>query len=196
MGLVGVLAVAASSGGTVGQLLGKGGHAEATAQYRQNLLARGMEEAERHLVTGQTLSQLSVSMNDLRQGEHIIDFVNTHLYALLVGGLGGFTLWLFAWAIPLVLGWGRRRFTGKLAATPVAFHFAALGMTFLYLAFTSPIDRIISLVAIGMGLMSVCVRLSATPAARPRRSASEASGRILSPAPPAARPGTVGAGAA
>ncbi len=196
VGLGGALALAASSGGMIGQLLGKGGHAEATTQYRQTLLVRGLEEAERHLVTGQTLSQLSVSMNDLRQGEHIIDFVNTHLYALLVGGLGGFILWLFAWAIPLVLGWGRRRFAGKAAPISVAFPFAALGMTFLYLAFTSPIDRIMSLVAIGMGLMSVCIRLSAVPAAQPRRSVSAVPGRIVAPALPVAQPGAVGAGAA
>ena len=187
IGLIGGLVFAlSSSDGMIGQLLGKSGHAESTSQYRQKLLDRGLEEAARHPLTGQTLDQLQVSMNDLRQGEQIIDFVNTHLYVMLVGGVGALVLWVLVWTMPLLQGWRARARPlrdpdGISAGLPVAM----AGMTFLYLTFTSPIDRILSLAAIGMGLMSVCLRLAGRPAAsvRPDESSKPShriAGRALS----------------
>lgn len=169
IGLVSGLAFASSSSeGTIAQILGTSGHAESTTQYRQTLLSRGLEEARRHPLTGQALDQLQVSMNDLRQGEHIIDFVNTHLFVVLVGGFGALVLWIGAWALPMGQGWRVRRRIVDPDTVPASLPFALIGMTFVFLTFTSSVDRILSLAAISMGLMSVCVRLAEERGTRPQ----------------------------
>lgn len=151
----------APSDSRIGRLVGRTGQAEMTADYRRSLLSRGLQEVASHPLTGQTRAQLEVSMNDMRQGEHIIDFVNTHLTAALTSGLGGLALWLFAWFTPMVVGW---RVRGRAAAhdprTPVALPFAMIGACFVCLTFTSTIDRMIPLVLLSMGLMSAYTRLA------------------------------------
>ncbi|MFW2850446.1 O-antigen ligase family protein [Sphingomonas sp. TX0543] len=151
----------APSDSRIGRLVGRSGAANWTADYRKNLLARGLQEVATHPVTGQTRAQLEVSMNDMRQGEHIIDFVNTHLTVALISGLGGLALWLIAWFTPMVIGWRLRgRASAHDAQTPVALPFAMIGACFACLTFTSTIDRMIPLVLLSMGLMSAYVRLA------------------------------------
>lgn len=150
-------------GGRVGELLGRSGHAELTAEYRSSLLARGLQEVSAHPLTGQTRAQLEVSMNDLRNSEHIIDFVNTHLFAALTMGVGGFLLWMIAWIIPLWLGWSVRRTRAAHSLdAPVGVPFGMVVGCFACLAFTSTIDRMLPLVMVSFGLMAAFVRLART----------------------------------
>ena len=130
--------------GRIGDLLGRSGHAQETAEYRSTLLNRGLEEVRAHPLAGQTLDQLQVSMDDMRQGQHIIDFVNTHLYMALTLGIGGLLIWLIAWAIPIGAAWNARAKHGtRVTHAPVAVPFAILGAVFVALAFTSTIDRML-----------------------------------------------------
>lgn len=165
MGLVAALTVIlAQRGGMASQVMGASGHGESTGEYRQRLLNRGIEEVQRHPWTGQTLDQIQVTMNDLRQGEHIIDLVNTHLTVVLVGGFGAFAAWVLAWGIPLVLGWrGRPARLSAAEASASALPFALLSTLMIFLAFTSPVDRGFPFIAMSMGLMSVGLRLNAQP---------------------------------
>lgn len=180
IGLLGAGAlVVSSNGGRAAQLVGISGHGATTGDYRQRLLDRGLEEARQHPLTGQTLDQLQVSMNDLRQGEKIIDFVNTHLLVMLVGGIGALLAWLLAWGIPLVQGWRRRPASrGDPDPSPIALPFALVGTIVLFLTFTSPVDRALPFAAISMALMSVGLRL---PGRQPAR---------LQAGQPSAAPGT------
>ena len=179
-GRVGKLAIFAASAGVIGagivaltprgsvvdQMIGRAGHAETTAEYRSNLLTRGLQEVANHPLTGQTRAQLEISMNDMRQGQHIIDFVNSHLSPALTAGLGGFALWLTAWIIPLIVGWGLRgRAAAHAGQSPVALPFAMIGMCFICLSFTSTIEHVPALVMLSMGLMSAFVRLAPTSGA-------------------------------
>lgn len=152
-----------SGNSRIGGLIGRSGHAEGTAEYRRSLLARGLEEIAAHPLLGQTRTQLDLSMNDMRQSEHIIDFVNTHLHVALASGLPGLALWLIAWLMPLAIGWQLRgRRAAHDAQSPVALPFAMIAACFVCLAFTSTIDRMVPLVMLSVGMMSAYARLAKT----------------------------------
>jgi len=149
-----------SAEGQLGQLLGKSGQGQFTATYRSDLLHRGLEEISKH-PTGQTPEQLQISMNDMRQGENIIDFVNSHLYIGLVTGVAGIAIWFALWLFPVIAAakakWSRN---GRRTQMPLEFPASALIACFVALLFTSPVDRNPSLVAIALGLIAATVRMS------------------------------------
>ena len=164
-----LLAITASpSTSRLGQMLGKSGHGQESAEYRSRLFDRGIEETLTHPVFGQTLKQLQVSMNDLRQGEQIIDYVNTHLLVALVGGFGLLAVWFVAWTIPLRAGWSRRRAV-HAPDVAIAVPFAMMAACFVALSFTSPVDRMLPLTTISMALISVCIRFARSPAGSSER---------------------------
>lgn len=155
------IAVFAPGNSKIAKLVGRGGQAEMTADYRKSLLSRGLEEIAAHPLTGQTRAQLEVSMNDMRQGEHIIDYVNTPLTVALTSGLGGGALYIIAWFVPMFAGWRRRGRPGAHnMEAPIALPFAMIGACITCLTFTSTIDRMVPFAMISMGLMSAYVRLS------------------------------------
>jgi len=169
--LIGILSVSAMAAVAIGvlapdnskvaHLVGRSGAAEMTADYRKNLLSRGLQEIAAHPLTGQTRAQLEVSMNDMRQGEHIIDYVNTPLTVALTSGLGGFALYLLAWFVPMFAGWNARNRRGAHDIdAPVALPFAMIGACMTCLLFTSTIDRMIPIAMVSMGLMSAYLRLT------------------------------------
>lgn len=160
---LGVAASLVSAEGVLGQLLGRSGHGQGTAEYRSRLFSRGIEEILRHPLTGQTPRQLQFTMSDLRQGEGIIDLVNAHLNAGLVGGIAGLLVWLGAWIVPLHAGWRLRRGSARPGGSvPVAFPFAFIAACFVFLCFTSAGDRLLCLVALALGLMSAFIRVGRT----------------------------------
>ena len=55
--------------------------------YRQLLLRRGLEEAAKHRWTGTSMNNILAQLGDIRQGEGVVDFVNTYLYIYLVAGI-------------------------------------------------------------------------------------------------------------
>ena len=147
--------------GMLGELAGRSGDGQMTATYRSTLFDRGLEEVAAHPLVGQTLDQLQVSMNDMRQGEHIIDYVNTHLFVALTLGVFGFAVWLAMWAIPSIVAWRARPNHASLQLQPqIAFPFAMLGAAFLGLAFTSTIDRTLPWAAMSFGLIGAFVAIN------------------------------------
>jgi len=70
-------------------LVGKGSDTASTADYRMQLLRRGMEEIHKHPILGQTMKAALDNLQDLRQGEGIVDLVNGYInYGLSLGYLG------------------------------------------------------------------------------------------------------------
>jgi hypothetical protein len=70
-------------------LIGKSGGTEATTVYRQELLRRGLEEIHKHPYLGTTMKTALENLQDLRQGEGIIDLVNGYIsYGLTLGYAG------------------------------------------------------------------------------------------------------------
>lgn len=73
----------------VAGVLGHGADASSTSQYRIELLTRGMEEIRKHPLLGTTLSTALNNLDDMRQGEGIIDMVNGYIsYGLTAGYIG------------------------------------------------------------------------------------------------------------
>lgn len=62
---------------------------DSTTSYRAQLLKRGLEEARKAPITGTDINSLSAQLIDMKQGEHIIDFVNSYLYVTLLSGIIG-----------------------------------------------------------------------------------------------------------
>jgi len=70
-------------------MVGKSGGAQETTDYRYLLLRRGLEEIRKHPVLGQNLKTALDNLQDLRQGEGIIDLVNGYInYGLTLGYMG------------------------------------------------------------------------------------------------------------
>jgi len=130
--------------------------AQDTADYRQQLFTRGMQEFWKSPVFGDRMDRVTAQMEDMRQGEGIIDFVNSYLYfglALGVIGVGLFCIVLYYPAARLYLQ--RVRLNRHIpTGTFAGFAFGSLLAAGVMLAFTSIPQRptIVTLVIAGASL--------------------------------------------
>ncbi|WP_081504223.1 O-antigen ligase family protein [Sphingomonas sp. PAMC 26621] len=95
--------------------------AESTSDYRSQLFTRGMQEFWHHPIAGETMARVYAQMDDLRQGEGIVDFVNTYLYFALATGIIGFIAFCFVLLLPIGQLLTKRR---NLLADPATGAFA------------------------------------------------------------------------
>jgi len=96
-------------------LLGKSADTQDTADYRIQLLHRGLEEIHKHPMLGTNLATAMNNLEDLRQGEGIIDLVNGYIsYGLTLGYLGILGLVMVFVSLTLAMLGARR----KLRANP------------------------------------------------------------------------------
>ena len=128
-----------------------------TGDYRSQLLTRGMEEFWKNPVFGDSPPNVIGRMQDMVQGEGIVDFVNTYLYfALFAGGIG-LVLFCVSFIIPMArLAGIRSRLPPLSDERDVAgFCFALLCSAAVMLAFTSFLERpsMYLLVAASMAMM-------------------------------------------
>lgn len=138
--------------GKIAQLLGKSGHAHETATYRQNLAAQGLEQVKNHPLFGQPTLQLIQNLSDLTQGEHIVDFVNSHLYVAMTAGVPLLMLWFAIWIMPVADGFRQNRQVSIFAA-PIGI----VVSTFVALTFTSLVDRNLTWLVVALALSVPCV---------------------------------------
>lgn len=135
-----VLFAAAQFNAQLAVMLGLSGDSVETVDYRGQLLARGMQEFWQSPLIGFAYPEMLRRLDDMRQGEGIVDFVNAHLFiALLTGGIG---LAIFNGTILFYLGhvWrARRHLIGgrDIYLRTAAFSFAALATPVQMLFFTS-----------------------------------------------------------
>ncbi|WP_126172158.1 O-antigen ligase family protein [Altericroceibacterium xinjiangense] len=66
--------------------VGLSGHSSETSDYRRELLRRGLEEFWGSPLIGYSTAELEVRLEDMRQGEGIIDYVNTYVWIGLIAG--------------------------------------------------------------------------------------------------------------
>lgn len=163
----GGLFLAAHFSTEVAQSIGLAGDSSDTSDYRRRLLARGMEEFWKNPVMGYSTPQLLIQMHDLRQGEGIVDFVNTYLWIALISGIGGLLIFIRTFFFFMYEMWKSVRIGagvegGREAAT---FVFAALCMVMEMLFFTSfgtrPAIYLFALFGFGAAYVGVCRRFSA-----------------------------------
>lgn len=148
---------------------------EVTALYRYNLMVRGLEEIRKNPVLGVNREVLETSMADLRQGEHIIDFVNMYIYVGLLSGVFGFFLFLIILSYgvfaPLKVAADRVGGADPLRQEGAGYIFAVSVVTIGALFFTFCGGRFELMVVVFIGLAGCIGRLS-TSDARPKRRAS------------------------
>ncbi len=134
-----LLLVAASVSPNVSESIGLSGDSSDSSDYRRMLLDRGMEVFLERPLLGYSVPELHIRLADLRQGEGIIDFVNTYIWILLMTGIGGLAIFLAPFLFYMRAIWRLRRTVlgtheMREAAT---FLFACLAMTLEMLFFNS-----------------------------------------------------------
>jgi hypothetical protein len=73
----------------VAAMVGKGAATQQSTDYRFQLYTRGMEEIRKHPLVGVPLQRALNNLEDIRQGQHIIDLVNAYIsYGLTLGYAG------------------------------------------------------------------------------------------------------------
>jgi O-antigen ligase len=130
--------------------------AQDTADYRQQLFTRGMQEFWKSPIVGETMDRVTARMEDMRQGEGIIDFVNSYLYFGLALGAIGVVLFCIVLYYPAArLYLQRARLNRHIpTGTFAGFAFGSLIAAGVMLAFTSIPQRpiIVTLVIAGTSL--------------------------------------------
>lgn len=156
----------------VSEMAGQSGNSSDTAEYRKLLLERGLQEFWHSPIIGYSMPEATRRLADLRQGEGIVDFVNTYLWLLLISGVVG-TAIFFGTFFHLMINMGqlRRPGPGLSGIVPgAAFVFGTLVMQAEMLFFTSFGGRSAILVFVLFGCSGALWGISRThqaPAASP-----------------------------
>jgi O-antigen ligase len=134
--------------------VGASSHGAETIEYRKQLMKRGLEEFNKTPLTGDSFQNVLYRLHDLRQGEGIVDFVNTYLWIALLSGLAGLIPFIIAFLTRVINLWrlrARLRLAG-FSSAPAAFVFASIVAPLTMLAFTSFGTRPAILIFIMLGL--------------------------------------------
>lgn len=177
----------ARAGGQLAESLGRSGNSSDTVDYRNQLLERGMQEFWQSPIIGFPHAELLGRLHDLTQGEGIVDFVNTHLFIALIGGVIGFAIFNGAILYSLVQIWRSRRWLPYADAAQrraAAFAFAALATPVEMLFFTSLGGRVQVLLIVFLGFAVVVARRDQA-AAKPNQAPAAAFTMRPTPMPPA-----------
>jgi hypothetical protein len=137
------------------EVLGKSGHAQQTADYRRDLAGQGMAQIKDHPILGQTVGNLTNNLSSLTQGQHIVDFVNSHLFVAMTAGVPLFLVWFAVWLMPVADAFRLNRRSPAVAAP-----LAIVVPTFVALTFTSLVDRNMTWLMVALGLSVACAQLS------------------------------------
>ena len=120
------------------ELVGKGQATKASTEYRVLLLHRGLEEIRKHPF-GTNIKTALNNLEDIRQGQHIIDLVNGYIsYGLTSGYAGMVGLFLvFATLCAAMLSARRNLVVDPMMRDLAAFVFGVSGFLIIISAFTS-----------------------------------------------------------
>lgn len=126
-----------------------------TADYRRQLASLGMDQVRAHPLLGQPPKALINNLAELTQGQHIVDFVNGHLFIAMTAGVPLFLIWAAAWLMPIVRTW-RSRPKKPDVASLTGIPAALVVSPMVALLFTSLVDRNLVWPAIGLAVASAC----------------------------------------
>lgn len=139
--------------GRLASIAGQTEEATGSVSYRKLLASQGMEQIRNHPILGQSPDQLIANMPELVQGQHIVDFVNAHLFMAMAAGVPAFLLWCCVWLMPIVDAWGRRRQADTLMEPSAVMVITAMTA----LTFTSIVDRNLTWPTIALALAAPCI---------------------------------------
>ncbi len=72
-----------------------------SSDYRTELLRRGMEEFWKSPIIGDSYANVVAQMQDMVQGEGMVDFVNTYLFFALFAGAIGLVIFCLSFLVPM-----------------------------------------------------------------------------------------------
>lgn len=152
--------------------------------YRQLFLTRGLEEAAKHRWFGTSLQQVVAQLDDITQGQHIVDMVNTYLTLYLISGLLGLIpLVMLLATVWIKLGSQNVPRSDPELVDTRAFALTILGLITFQLAYMSLIDRL----PLSMALALAAARIVRLEPRRRRREATR-SAAVQTVAAPRPRP--------
>jgi hypothetical protein len=159
-----VLLTMFTGSGPLAQIVGQTEEASGTVSYRKLLASRGLDQIIGHPIFGQHPDQLVANLPDLVQGEHIVDFVNSHLFIAMAAGIPLFFVWCWVWMAPVLETWYRR---SRISRDPMEVTMAIIVPSMIALTFTSLVDRNLTWAILALGLAGPCSKLGqrrSTPA--------------------------------
>jgi O-antigen ligase len=145
--------------GTLANIAGKTDEATSTVSYRKLLATRGFDQILAHPLFGQSPQQLVNNLPDLVQGQHIVDFVNSHLFIAMAAGVPLFLVWCYIWLAPVFEAWrhpSRGSVNGDLVEVPIAMIVPVM----IAITATSIIDRNLNWPTIALALAGPCFALA------------------------------------
>jgi len=163
-----------ATSGKLAQIAGQTDEASGTVSYRKLLATQGMDQIRAHPILGQSPDQLIASMPDLVQGQHIVDFVNGHLFIAMAAGIPLFLVWCWVWLMPIVDAWGRRQQAGNMMEAPAVIVVTALTAVI----FTSLVDRNLAWPTLAFAMSAPCL-IAARRQTRPLGTRPQRIARLL-----------------
>jgi len=139
--------------GRLAQIVGQTEEATGTVSYRKLLATQGVKQIQNHPLLGQPPDQLIANMPELVQGQHIVDFVNGHLFIAMAAGIPLFLIWCSIWLMPIVDAWKQRRRADNFMEAPAVIIVTSLTA----LIFTSFIDRNLTWTTMALALAAPCL---------------------------------------
>jgi O-antigen ligase len=141
-----------ATSGRLASIIGQTEQANESVSYRKRLISQGMDQIWGHPLTGQSPGRLIDNLPELVQGQHIVDFVNSHLFVAMAAGIPLFVIWCCIWALPVIDGW-KQRLTPDNVMEPCA---AIVVTAMTAMIFTSIIDRNLTWPLIALGAAAPC----------------------------------------
>ena len=178
--LVALLLALAPASPTIAAFVGAEAHAGPDQDYRQTLLRRGLQVGMEHPLLGDDMSRVLAQMADIKQGEGIVDLVNTYLTIFLNSGLLGLGLFI---GITTAIFVKLFRSSDKTDAAFIGlqmFAASALGGVLFALTFTS---FIYERNAYWVMMLLACCRGLAAPSRSPSRTALRQTGQAWQAGP-------------
>ena len=155
--LSGAYATATMIGSINDQISTSLNEATGSGDYRTELLRRGMQEFWKSPLFGEDFTVVMGRMQDMVQGEGIVDFVNTYLYFAVFSGAIGLAIYCIAFIIPIGRLFQIRRLLPSASAERelAGFSLALLVSAAVMLTFTSFLPRptIFLLIASSIAMM-------------------------------------------
>ena len=158
-GLAEMAVLTFAKSGTLANIAGNTEEASGTVSYRKLLATQGWGQIKAHPIFGQPLDRLTDNLPDLIQGQHIVDFVNTHLFIAMSAGIPLFLVWCYIWLSPIVATW-RHPSRGKYESDLIAAPAVIIVPTLIALTATSLIDRNLNWPVIAVALAGPCFGLA------------------------------------
>lgn len=128
-----------------------------SGDYRTELLRRGMEEFWKSPIIGDSYNNVVARMQDMVQGEGMVDFVNSYLYFALFAGAIGLVIFCLSFLVPMgrLVAVRRSLPPGSIEREIAGFCLAVLVSAGVMIVFTSYLRRpsVMWLAAASMGLI-------------------------------------------